>query len=67
MTSYQRRKEEIAYLRQLAADYRAAALTIAALVPKGTPLPLGEGIAGDAYLNEVTSGEFWSEVAAQQS
>lgn len=68
LTSYQRRKRDIEFLRQRGEDLEALVYSLMAqlLVAGVEPLlPVGRGIVGDRYLNDVNTGEFMMSVIAK--
>ena len=64
MNAYQRRKAEIAYLVQRSERMEKLVVELAAtLIKAGLPVPLiGEGITGDAPLDDISSGQFGMRV-----
>jgi hypothetical protein len=65
MTSYQKRKNEIAYLEQCVNELEKIAKELASKIHVKGSIPmllLGDGITGDKYITPYNNGEFNMEL-----
>lgn len=67
MSSYQRRKREIAYLSQIEDELRELCLLLAELIKTDVKLPLSRGIAADDFITPYNCGEFDLKLLSRQA